>query len=48
MLVMYDNVQRRTGGCIESHKLQSEDLTQDHTAAYLASFSKELSDVFET
>uniref|UniRef100_A0A8C3KWQ0 non-specific serine/threonine protein kinase n=1 Tax=Chrysolophus pictus TaxID=9089 RepID=A0A8C3KWQ0_CHRPC len=39
---------KQTGGCIEPHKWQSEDLTQDHTAAYLASFTKELSDVFES
>lgn len=48
MLVVYDSMQRRAGGWIGPHKWQSEDLTQDHTAAYLVSFTKELSDVFES
>lgn len=46
--MIYVSVQRRAGGWIEPHKWQSEDLTQDHTAAYLASFTKELSDFFES
>jgi len=48
VFVIYDSTQRRVGDWIEPHKWQSEDLTQDHTAAYLVSFTTELSDFFES